>query len=46
MCKVKYRFKLQDLQMDNLWDLLIIRIEKMRNNDVREMCGVNESIVY
>src|SRR5678816_1241927 len=41
----KYRSKVQCVQMENLRDLLgVRRIDKMRNERIRELCGVKKGV--
>ena len=45
MWKHKYRTKVQAVQMDNLRSMLgVRRIDKMRNERIRELCGVKKGI--
>src|SRR5678816_3422023 len=41
----KYRSKVQSVQMDNLRGMLgVRRIDKMRNESIRELCGVKKGV--
>src|SRR5678816_2500347 len=41
----RYRSKVQCVQMDNLRGVLgVRRIDKMRNERIRELCGVNKGV--
>src|SRR5678815_5068657 len=43
VCNKKYRSKVQCVQMDNLRSMLgVRRIDKMRNELIRELCGVKK----